>query len=332
MTRPLLRRSATRALFVAAVVGAVLLPAHAAGTASAQGVIPRPTWHEHDTATAGGFPGALAADPAGGGIWYADAVNREIVHECYETGAIDRYPTGLLGYISNQVVGADGGLWLSAPLDHVVARLDPSTGHIDEFALAARDSRATSLAVAADGIWFADPHPGAGRIGRIGYDGSLLSVPTPSSWVGNGIAVDDDGLVWTSDPLSTDVTFFDPATGVFTAIDSATTGIEGLTRSTEGGVWAAGSTGLTRITTAGIAEDRSFAPGVSMWIRTLQESPGGAVFFDDFTTGLGYVDDSGAVGMLEPPFPGAHPDEMALTSDGLLWYLDSARGQVGWKL
>jgi streptogramin lyase len=327
---PITRSSVVRgaATSITALVASVVV---LSGVASAQAVIPRPSWHEHDTAISGGFPGALAADPSGG-IWYADNANGEIVHELYETGETKTYSTGPLGYISHQVVGEDGRLWLSAPLDNVIASLDPATGHIEEFALAATNSAATGLDAAADGIWFVDPHPGDGRIGRIGYDGTLFSVDVPSTWVGNGIAVDDDGLVWSSDPLSTDVSFFDPATNVFTALDSATAGIEGFTASETGGVWAAGATGITRMTTAGIAETVDLPAGTSAWIRDLEEIPGGGLYFADFNGGLGWVDANGVAAFLAPPMDGVHPDEAVLTSDGLLWYLDANRGKVGWKL
>lgn len=324
--RPTLVRSAFVILAALATTAPILAEA-----ASAEAVIPRPSWHEHDTATPGGFPGALAPDPAGG-LWYVDNLNREIVHESYETGVSEHFSTGSLGTISNQVVGNDGRLWISAPLDNVVAALEPATGHIEVFPLAAADAQATSLDAAADGIWFSDPHPGGGRIGRIGYDGSLFSVDVPSGWVGNGIAVDDTGLVWTSHPLSTAVLFFDPATRVFTTVDSGIVGIEGFTAATAGGVWAAGTTGIARVTTTGVAQTIDLPSGTSAWIRTLDEGAGGVLYFADYNGGLGWADAAGAVTFIAPPIDGVHPDEVALTADGLLWYVDTTRGKIGWKL
>ncbi|MFB2586148.1 Vgb family protein [Herbiconiux liukaitaii] len=281
-------------------------------------------------ATPGGTPSGITNGPLGD-IWYVDNVNRQVVHELYAAGVSKTYSVAPLGYISDVTRGADGNLWISAPLDNALGRLDPATGTIDVIPLSSRASSAGSLVSAPDGVWFTDAGPG--NLVRVGYDGTLFEVASPSSWIGDGIAVDSRGAVWVSDPLSTDMFVFDPATGVFTTVATGITGIQAITPSARGGVWVAGAAELARVTSVGVSETTSIpvTTGGSAYIRTMEEGADGAVYFADFAEGLGWRNPSGAVSFLAPPMAGAKPEEVSVTSDGLLWYTDSARGTIGWR-
>ncbi len=324
--------TARRALFALMVVG--MAASEMLATAPASALEPAPggfaSWHEASPATPGGRPQAIASD-ASGFLWYADGLNNELVRVDPLTGAQRPFSLGTTySGVIDLTMGRDGDIWFGDTANSAIGRLDPSTGAVDSFPLGAPFDWAYSVVAGPDGnIWFGEPS--AGGLGSIAPDGTISRVADPDGAIITDVVSAPDGRLWYTRAGLTSLGSYDPRTGAFDSVSLGLIDVSTLTLARDGTLWAGGTGALANVTLSGAVTIvpipvAGYGP---VYPESLTAGEFVPLYFTDVAGRIGRVDLDGVVSFVTPPFAGALPHRLAVSSTGSLWYTDVARGTLG---
>jgi virginiamycin B lyase len=231
----------------------------------------------------------------------------------------------------SMLIGAGLGLLALAAAGLLLVRGSP-TPRFTEHRMSDPQDAPTAIAAAADGtIWFTMDH--AEAIGRL-REGRIERLPTPARNIDPiGLAAAADGSVWYTDIASRAVVRVAPD-GAITrfAIDAPIVRLGRLAIAPDGAVWFADATGsgITRL------KDGIFTPHRVEDAR----GPYGVAVSSDGTVWatlqggnqLIRIAPDGAIATVQLPRPGAVPTDIAVGTDGSVWYLEFRANRIGrWK-
>ncbi|WP_440710158.1 Vgb family protein [Herbiconiux sp. YIM B11900] len=289
------------------------------------------TWHEFALPSAAGMPGAILCD-ALDRVWYTDDANKQLI--MFPAASPAAYTTVDLGpagpSIGTLLAAPDGAIWFNDFAEPQMGRFDPLTTAVSMFPTGGSGT-AFSPVVGSDGaIWFGDP--GNEGIASLASDGTITRVRDPHGSLVVHVVAAGDGRLWYSRDGLPVLVRYDPATGVFDELLLSGGDTYGLTVDTVGEVWV-GTHGLVSHVAAGdVVTEYPIPSTIPFWPgypTSLAAGHHARLYFTDEQLGLGRIDPGGAVTFQRPPFAGAAPRELAVTSVGTLWYTDPARGTIG---
>ncbi|GAA2241466.1 hypothetical protein N1031_12135 [Herbiconiux moechotypicola] len=332
-TAPVYRMRALAALAAVAVIGgglAALAPAVGAGALEPP---PRDyaTWHEYDTATPGGSPGAVTVD-ATDRVWYADGTSNQIVTFPAETPrswvAYDLGPS--MPGITALVAAPDGTIWFNDSSNGAMGRLDPATGTVSSFPLGTGPDFPASPVLGPDGaIWFG--WPAAGGLGRIALDGTISSVPEPTGAQIYNVVSAPDGRLWFTHDATGLLGAYDPVSAAFEAFPVDVPNVSGLGVGRDGSLWVGGTHLLRKVSLAGAVLDTQTIPGAPfdfLQPSSLVTGVDQELYFVVDDSRLGMIDHRGRFAFVVPPFTGSLYAAVAITSYNSLWFTDAVRGKI----
>jgi virginiamycin B lyase len=336
LTRPATRRVGKSVLAALAIALATPVAIVVSSSSPAQALDPAPggfaTWHETAAATPGGRAETLMSD-TDGNIWYADGLSNQLVRVDPVSG--DQRPFDLGSShpgVTDMTMGPSGDIWFGDAANSAIDRLDPRTGHLDSYSLGGSFDMAFSVVPGSDGrIWFGEPSTGG--LGAIAPDGRITRVADPDGAIITNVVSAPDGRLWytrVGPPSSLGV--YDPRSGAFDTIPLGLADLSGLALTHDGTLWVGGSGAIVNVTLAGaIAAVVSLppAPFGSITPTALTAGDFAKLYFTDGAGRIGRIDLAGSVSFLTPPFAGAMPNRLAVSSIGSLWYTDFARGALG---
>ena len=195
------------------------------------------------------------------------------------------------------------------------------------------NSSGMGLAGTADGsLWVAESGIGANDyIARVTPAGVLTEFPVTGNISPNGITVGSDGNLWFAEANSFNIGRLTPS-GTFTQFP-VTFGIPTqIALGADGNVWAAyESSGITKMTTAGVSTDYStgFVPGSIL--RGLAAGPDGRMWVcDQGSNAIDAVTSTGTFTSYAIPSANAKPSGIAATAPGTgkLWFTEAGTGKI----
>lgn len=250
---------------------------------------PKVTIREWDTKTAGAFPHDPAVAPDGA-LWYTGMAANVLGRLDVKTGDIKEYPlktprSGPHGLVADK----DGNIWFTANTKAYIGKLDPKTGNVTEYPMPDANARDPhSLVFDKKGtLWFTVQ--GANFVGKLDPMTGKIELKQPATADSHpyGIVVGSSGVPFFCEFNSNKLASIDPAT--------------------------------TAITEYVLPEGAR--------PRRLTIAPDGTIYYSDYSRGyLGRLDPK-TKKIEEWPSPGgdkSRPYGIAATSDGIIWYSESA--------
>jgi streptogramin lyase len=264
-------------------------------------------------------------------VWFT-AIAANAVGSVSTTGVVTTHSIPTQGSVPEGITtGPDGNLWFLENSANQVGKITTS-GAFQEFSLGQSFRGLWGITAGPDGnLWF--PEYFANNIAQITTGGSIMEfpVPTPSAFpefITNG----PDGNLWFTENAASQIGKIDPSTGTITEYPlGANKGPGAITVGPDKNLWFLENTGTGAIgvmDTSGqlLAEYpvifQNFPEG-------LVAAPDGALWLaQNYPSGLARVSTKGAVSYVTLTATNAAPNDLAVGTDGKLWIVDAAAGDI----
>lgn len=206
------------------------------------------------------------------------------------------------------VSGSDNNIWFSENAGNSVDRLAMRTNRVTRFAIPTKNADVSALAVGPDkDIWFTEP--GAGKIGTLQANGTIVEYSLPSGASPFDIKSGPDGNLWFTDDARKAIGRITTTGSVTEFTTPSGNPPQQLTVGSDGNLWfTEGSPLIGRVTTSGvITEFQTHATTETSGITLA--SDGNVWFGEFFDHKLGRITPSGTV--TEFYAHGRHPEALA---------------------
>ena len=234
-----------------------------------------------------------------------------------------QYPSAIVG-------GTDGNLWFTNPVPGTgsISRLTPA-GTVTAFVDPGIDKPYAITNGPGGDRWFTN-QGGGGSVGRITHDGLVTTFADPAITRPGAIVAGSDGNVWFADlgaPNAPATRFIGRMTpsGTLTSFPAALLSSTVLVAAPDGQVWFSSTTGIRRISPAGVITSVAAGTPTAMTV-----GPDGNVWFTDDVDVLvdGRIGTKGTIGKITPAgglttYPtNAYDVPVAISPgyDGNLWF------------
>jgi streptogramin lyase len=192
-------------------------------------------------------PGGIALG-SDGNLWFANTGGGSI-GRLTPFGPLATFDAGDVSAPVDVAAAPDGSLWFVGSGDATIGRITTAgtvTTFVDD-----RVPMATAITAGPDGaMWFAYAAGGAGFLGRIAVDGTIMTFPTgdgePSS-----VTTGPDGNLWVISRYSNGIVRMSPAGAVMSVVRVHTWFASSITTGPDGNLWFTGEDGVGRVTPAG---------------------------------------------------------------------------------
>lgn len=242
-----------------------------------------------DTPSTGAWPGYIVLGPQKA-LWFTEEFTSKIGRIATD-GSITEFPVSNGQEPEGITVGPDGNLWFTEPGANEIGRMTPH-GVMALFQITGSNPSPRGITTGPDGnLWSVEYYDG--YLDRISLQGAItrFQIPTyaPYAWA---ITTGPDGDLWFTESAANAIGRFNPNTQTFDASITVPT--------SESTPWA---------------------------IRLL---PNKQIWFTERTGDkIATVDGSGNVREFPIAQPGSYPEDLALGSDGDLWFTESQTGDLG---
>lgn len=242
-----------------------------------------------DTPSAGAWPGYIVSGPQKA-LWFTEEFTSKIGRVAVN-GSITEFPVSNGQEPEGITVGPDGNLWFTEPGANEIGRMTPQ-GAMTLFQITGSNPSPRGITTGPDGnLWSVELYDG--YLDRITPKGRItrFQIPTyaPFAWA---ITTGPDGDLWFTESAANVIGRFNPSTQKFDASIAVPT---------------ADSTPFAILLT----------PDKHIWFT---ERTG-----DKIAT----VEGSGSVREFPIAQPESYPEDLALGSDGELWFTESQTGDLG---